>query len=1007
MSSMVLSMVLGLVPVAAENVLEVERVTVAAGAQDVLLRILVDNDNPVMGLSFGAAYDAGLTLDRLTIEGTELGSAGLDAEYFETFQGTDAALGPFFGAAVIFDASAPFDWRKLLPGSDHVAFAAFFDVALEVAHRTTLAVRPCAALADADGESAVATVFIVAGEGSVPQLAEGSVTVRGSDANVVVMRESQEWYYLPGTAAPPENWAAPEFDPAAAGWSVGTTPIGYESGEDPVVLATVLGDVENVCLSVFLRTTIEIPEGCADWAASLGVRYDDGFVAYLDGQEIARRNVAGTPPAFDTAADPLHEVTNFTGFDETIAIEPVPGLFSAGVHVLSVQLHNGTLDSTDLSFAAELALSPFALVAVEPPFGPLEGGATVAIRGSGFSAASPPVVYFGDVRSPSAVVVDPGRIDAVVPPGAAFGVVDVEVADTRGFKVLAGAYRYLGPRQAGLHFNGGQAAGVAGIGALPDGAVFEGWFRRTGLSTRWTTLCALEGGAGVDAFRFDVRWNRVRIANTDLEDLTVDVSLGAAWHHFAASVSPAGRRILLDGIEIASDQQPVALPANAAFKLGGGFAGTTSFTGDVESLRVWNTIRPAAVLARERYATPEGLSELAGAWKLKDGYGDLARDDSLRNAPLSFGDGAGSDAADPLWVLFDDFTQAAITAVQPNAGPRAGGDMAAIYGTGFSPSAPPAVSFGGTPSPRVQVEAPWKLWAVVPAGDSYEAVDVSVTTLLGTVTATAAYAYQPDAIHAFVREGDLWDYSVPALPPDAAWHQREFDPASAGWARGPSGLGYGDEDDVTDVAWMEGTALTLYARTAWQLASAGTTIDYFKLRIRYDDGFVAYLNGEEVARRNVAGTPPAFDEAASAQHDIVGGSGTFDEEIDLSAVTHLLVPGTNVLAVEVHNAAIDSTDLSLSAELAYFAPGALFARGDVNGDGTLSISDAVGILRMLFSGRVLACTEAADANDDGALNVADAVKLLGFLFSAGAPLPPPALERPMADFDGNAIGCGV
>jgi len=69
------------------------------------------------------------------------------------------------------------------------------------------------------------------------------------------------------------------------------------------------------------------------------------------------------------------------------------------------------------------------------------------------------------------------------------------------------------------------------------------------------------------------------------------------------------------------------------------------------------------------------------------------------------------------------------------------------------------------------------------------------------------------------------------------------------------------------------------------------------------------------------------------------------------------------------------------------APLAVFLRGDANGDGKLDISDAVKILRFLFSGDTSDCAEALDANDDGRLDIADAVFLLGYLFSEG-PRPP-------------------
>lgn len=58
--------------------------------------------------------------------------------------------------------------------------------------------------------------------------------------------------------------------------------------------------------------------------------------------------------------------------------------------------------------------------------------------------------------------------------------------------------------------------------------------------------------------------------------------------------------------------------------------------------------------------------------------------------------------------------------------------------------------------------------------------------------------------------------------------------------------------------------------------------------------------------------------------------------------------------------------------------------GDVDRDGSVRITDAVGILRGLFQGAALACPPAGDVNGDAEWNVSDAVYLLGYLFLGGA-----------------------
>lgn len=86
------------------------------------------------------------------------------------------------------------------------------------------------------------------------------------------------------------------------------------------------------------------------------------------------------------------------------------------------------------------------------------------------------------------------------------------------------------------------------------------------------------------------------------------------------------------------------------------------------------------------------------------------------------------------------------------------------------------------------------------------------------------------------------------------------------------------------------------------------------------------------------------------------------------------------------------------------AAGEAFLRGDVDGDSRLSVSDAVLILLHLFGGTRVTCEDAADANDSGALDLTDAVTLLRTLFSGGPPLPAP-FPACGEDSTADELGC--
>ncbi len=88
--------------------------------------------------------------------------------------------------------------------------------------------------------------------------------------------------------------------------------------------------------------------------------------------------------------------------------------------------------------------------------------------------------------------------------------------------------------------------------------------------------------------------------------------------------------------------------------------------------------------------------------------------------------------------------------------------------------------------------------------------------------------------------------------------------------------------------------------------------DLLALNLRYDDGFVAYVNGVEVARRN-APALPAWDSAATAERNLAAAIAV--ESIDVSAGIPALVSGTNVFAVQLLNASAHNADLLCQPEL--------------------------------------------------------------------------------------------
>jgi hypothetical protein len=90
------------------------------------------------------------------------------------------------------------------------------------------------------------------------------------------------------------------------------------------------------------------------------------------------------------------------------------------------------------------------------------------------------------------------------------------------------------------------------------------------------------------------------------------------------------------------------------------------------------------------------------------------------------------------------------------------------------------------------------------------------------------------------------------------------------------------------------------------------SIDVLTLRMKYDDGFAAYLNGTLVATRN-APASLAWDSTATAAH--ADDSAVAAESIDISAFRNLLTAGQNVLAIQALNLSAGDEDFLIVPEL--------------------------------------------------------------------------------------------
>ena len=162
-----------------------------------------------------------------------------------------------------------------------------------------------------------------------------------------------------------------------------------------------------------------------------------------------------------------------------------------------------------------------------------------------------------------------------------------------------------------------------------------------------------------------------------------------------------------------------------------------------------------------------------------------------------------------------------------------------------------------------------------------------------------------------VRVGDSWKYFKGTNAPSAlrtAWQQITFDDST--WLTGVGGFSIGQQYDENTLLFdMPTRYLSAFFRKKFTVNEL-QGMKWLTLRIDYDDGFLAYLNGTEVARRGFAsGADVSFDTPAASL------GRTWGEEINLTAFTNLLVTGENVLAIELHNSSLGNSTAVLVTEL--------------------------------------------------------------------------------------------
>lgn len=175
-----------------------------------------------------------------------------------------------------------------------------------------------------------------------------------------------------------------------------------------------------------------------------------------------------------------------------------------------------------------------------------------------------------------------------------------------------------------------------------------------------------------------------------------------------------------------------------------------------------------------------------------------------------------------------------------------------------------------------------------------------------------------------VAHAQNWSWRRGTNAPASDWKTAADAALDATWVSAPGGFGYGDNAIVGEATrinpGMSNVHTTVYIRRTFTTTPALDTNANLLLTVDYDDGFVAYLDGVEMARRNLPGAA-----GSAVLYTATSGGGSHEASCcnspnpaittNFGPIANRLPPGDHVLAFIGVNADLPSSDFHLIPDL--------------------------------------------------------------------------------------------
>lgn len=176
------------------------------------------------------------------------------------------------------------------------------------------------------------------------------ININVAGTSVTLMPFASAWKYFATGATPAGAWTSLGYNDAA--WPAGNGELGYGDADEATCVpsgggGTLCVPTGNKWITTYFRKTVNIPNPALYNSYTFNMRYDDGFVVYVNGVEVARRDMPAGAIVFATTASATNE--------NTAASFSLPNTaFAVGANDISVEIHQVNATSSDISFDMQL-----------------------------------------------------------------------------------------------------------------------------------------------------------------------------------------------------------------------------------------------------------------------------------------------------------------------------------------------------------------------------------------------------------------------------------------------------------------------------------------------------------------------------------------------------------------------------------------------------------------------------------------------------------------------------